>query len=342
MRAALAFLLSFSIAGSVAASLAGCSGGETAPPPPPPCQGVLPDAAEGCLTGAYFQGYGDAPFPACAGFTPTTEKIGGRREIALHKHGALSHEDVTTEGRYLQRFYAHYDLTFFTRAPAADVGFAHALTGTNQEFAEAASQAGIVDPRVTPTEEQRAKLDELVGDILFRDLRAFVRSRPLDASRVEVVLLERIASPDVQAQLSSTGVIAGLGVSPVLFRNIAADDPQRDLFAALQLPEAFTATLFVGHADVVKIAQNPEVIVAHEMGHALGLQHTQTSGNLMTQYQGNQTCIPGLVTDQVEQLRGAAGVVALPEGWQLLLDAKRTIVERAIAGAFTRRAKLAR
>jgi Matrixin len=186
-------------------------------------------------------------------------------------------------------------------------------------------------PGRTPTAEQRAKLDELVGNILFRDLRAFVRVLAIEPSRVDVVVLQHIASPDVQSQLAGSGVIAGLGLSPVLFRNIAADDANKDLFAALALPDDFAATLFVGHEDIVRIAQNPEGIVAHEMGHALGLQHTQEPGNLMTQYQANQRCIPGLTADQIAQLRGTAMRVSVSESWERVLGVKRTIVERLIS-----------
>lgn len=296
--------------------LFGCSSSR-GEPEPPPCRDVAADAQGACLTQHYFGDPGDAPLPPCGGISPSTKDVGQRREIQFWKSGSSSHGDVAIEGRYLSRYYASYGLTFFTNAPAIDIGFSNALEGTNAEFNQAARSG-----------KSQEEVNRLVADIMFKSVRDFVRSQAEPVKdRVDVVVLDQIASPDVAKQFKG-GVIAGLGLSPKLFANIAKDDPSKDLFELLALPREFTPVLFVGHADIVKLAKNAEVVVAHELGHSLGLQHTTESGNLMTQGQGSKACVPALVDAQVEELKRTGTTLEAEESWRVLLDLHHAIVAR--------------
>jgi hypothetical protein len=313
------------------ALVAACSSA-SATPDPPPCQGD--PNQEACLTAHYFQGFGPETVGPCMGFVATAKKVSARRQLDFFLGDGVADVGARAEGQFLQRYYQTYDLTFFTRTPAAPAGLAYALEASTAQLAALPAQVGI-PPGAQPTAEQQKALDKATGDLLFAGLRAFVRgqSSPPRTS-IEVVVLPHIASPDVAAAFQG-GVIAGLGLSPALFKNVAADDPSKNLFDLLGLAEEFTPTLFVGHDDVVALARSPDVIVSHELGHAMGLQHTQEPGNLMTQFAASNACIPGLDDAEIAVLKSTGALLAAPDAacaWRRLFELRDSVV-RAVLSA---------
>ena len=311
---------------------AGCSSATAGPPPPPPCQGDADQQT--CLTAHYFQGFSPETIEPCPGFVATVKKVSARREIDFFLGGGVVDDNARAEGQFLQRFYQTYDLTFFTTQPAGPAGLEFALDASTAQLAALPAQVGIA-PGANPTPEQQKALDKATGDLLFAGLRAFIRgqSNPPRKS-INVVVLPHIASPDVAASFQG-GVVAGLGLSPTLFKNVAADDASKNLFELIGLDEDFTPTLFVGHADVVALAKSPDVIVAHELGHAMGLQHTQDPGNLMTQFAASNACIPGLDDAEIAVLKSTGALLAAPDlgcAWRRLFEIRDSVV-RAVLGA---------
>lgn len=308
---------------------------EDDPAAPLPCAGQAGEALETCLTAHYFQGYEPQSAPACAGvgFVPATRKVSQRKELTLFLgDGDIVDVDVRTEGRFLQRFFEPYELTLFTRAAAVPSGLGNALSGTNASLNAAARAAGAVPGR-TPTPSEQAAIDAAVADAIFAPLRRFIASQSSPPrSAISVVVLEQIASPDVAKQLGNGSVLVGLGLSPQLFRDIAEGDSSKDLFTLMGLPADFTPTLLVGHRDIVRLAKTPDVVVAHELGHAMGLQHTFVEGDLMTQGSGSRSCLPGLTDEEVDALRdGAFSLTEASCGWHRLFALRDAIVRDALA-----------
>jgi hypothetical protein len=312
-----------------ALATAACSSSSD-PPPPPPCEGVAPVAREACLTDHYFHGYAPQNLAACASFVPTQKKLAARRQIDFFLGSTVVDDSARAEGQFLQRFYEPYELAFFTQQPAALSGLGFALNATNDQLAAVARQVGVA-PGAQPTPEQQKALEKATGDLLFSDLRDFIRAQSNPPRKsINVVILSHIASPDVAAQLSG-GVIAGLGLSPTLFKNVAANDASRNLFELIGLAEDFTPTLFVGHADVVALAKSPDVIVSHELGHAMGLQHTQEPGNLMTQFAASNACLPGLTDEEIAVLQSTGAEIEAPCAWNRLFDLRDAVVRAVLA-----------
>ena len=64
----------------------------------------------------------------------------------------------------------------------------------------------------------------------------------------------------------------------------------------------FTPTLFIGDADVGCLPGSADNLVAHELGHALGLPHASEADNVMTPGQ-NLPCNEALSSTQLGEMR---------------------------------------
>ena len=138
------------------------------------------------------------------------------------------------------------------------------------------------------------------------------------------MIVSSIIDPALAPLIGINGELAGLGLSPALLDSVTAADPQQNLYELIGLPASFTPTLFVGDGTVKKYTAYPDNLVAHEMGHALGLVHQQAQGNLMTQ--GTPTNCRTAVTDtQLGEITLPQVIQAAP-GYETLLGAPRRVL----------------
>ncbi len=286
-------MMSRTAAVACSALLAGCS---AASAPPYAC------STQACLTDYYFNALlPESPDAACAPVTPA-DRLDRMLSLSLFWGGGASDDTVAFQGSHLQRYFWPYELEFGVAQPAADSSLDYAMTGNAAELDAALLQAGIpINGALTPDQQHLA--NRAVGPIIFANLRAFVQSHSR-AQTVNVVVLEHVVSPELDTYLfgSPGAAVIGFAISPNLFAQVSALDPEYDLWEMTGLSSDFTPVLFIGNADIGALRGSADNIIAHEMGHALGLPHTNQPGNLMTPGQ-NRPCDEALSPWQLAEVR---------------------------------------
>jgi hypothetical protein len=274
------------------ALLGGCSLGGS---PSAPC------TAEGCFTEHYFGALSDTQSVACSPVTPS-DRLGMSVGVSLFWGGGVEDGAIAARGSQLQRFFQPYALDFHTARGADDSHLAYAMRGSSAELDAALAQANIPTDRA-PTSEELHRANRAVGPIIFADLRAFVLGHP-QAHTVNMVVLEHVVAPELSAYLfnGSAANIIGFAISPALFAQVSASDPEYDLWEMTGVTGDFTPALFMGDADVHALPGSADNVIAHEMGHALGLPHSTQPANLMMPGQ-NRPCEEALSPDQLAEIR---------------------------------------
>lgn len=258
-----------------------------------------------CLTQHYLLGYEAAPIDLCK--SASKAKVHATKEIAFQLGPEVIDLEAQTAGRRLQRYYEAYALSFFVRQNAGSVSYRYLLSGTEEAVRARAKELGV-NPDKQTTQEEADKFERVVGEVLAKNLRDTILARgPKVDDRIDVVVVDGIVDPAVQKIVAGEGVILGMGLSPKLFRDVLAQDPTADYFAFYGIPRDFTPVFFVGQDDVRRLTPDQgDAIMAHEMGHALGLSHVTDEENLMYPIAGSVPCTPGLSDSQVLDLAHGA------------------------------------
>lgn len=285
-----------------------------------------------CATNYYLRSYAPENLPDCDSSKPVIP-IDAELMLSLYRYSNISDGNTVRHTQGLQRYYAPFDLMMTTDAIVAPERIRYALGGTEAELTQALIDAGLNPSATSLTPEEEALATRVVGDVIFAPTKAFFQrhSIPVQA-KVNIVVIDQIVSPGVTELMGLEGTIVGLGLSPALIANLGETDADAaSLNTMLQTDGDFTPTLFVGHSDIARLSGNFDVVVAHEMGHALGLPHVEDEGNLMQQG-GSHRCRRWLDQEQVDLMGPFADVTATPEdALSRLLIGQRNLLRNLLA-----------
>jgi hypothetical protein len=293
---------------------------------PPACDGS-PDLS-GCATAYYYAGYEPNGLGSCNPGEPIID-IGATVQTPLFRGEATADPDVAHQTRALQRYFEPHALWFQTDALSSPYPIRYVMRGSAEEINQALTDAGLPQAGLTP--EQEALATRIAGEIIFAELRRFLADHARTGMGVNVVVIPEIVAPGLQRLLELDGAVVGFGISPALFGRLAPNDPGRQLLELLGIDTEFTPTLLVGHAILSRLLCEPDVVIAHEMGHALGLPHAEIPGNLMEPV-ASAACRGGLLAEQVALMGPFTAQVADHACTRLgVLQLHRRLMEKLLA-----------
>jgi hypothetical protein len=290
-----------------------------------------------CATNYYLRNYTDDELPSCDPTHPTLP-INRNLEISLYRYAEVSDAATVLHAKGLQAYYAPNQLLMHTADIARFESIRYAIGGTMAELNQALTDAGIAPTATSLTEEEQARAQKAIGQVIFAPTRAFFERHALpEQSKVNVVVIDQIVSPAMVELMDVDGIIVGLGLSPTLLERVEQADPNSgSLNTMLQVTERFTPTLFVGNTDITRLKVNFQHVVAHEMGHALGLPHVEDENNLMEQG-GDVTCRHWLSEDQIAAMGPFSEVVptsgsegAASDAFERIVAARKRILEHVL------------
>src|SRR5260370_2419967 len=172
-------------------------------------------AGRACLSERYFDAL-PGPSPATCATVAPGQDLGETRDVRLYWGDGRGDDSVILAGSRVQRFFHPYGLAFGTgeRATAAPVKYA--LSGTAAQIDPALAAAQLPTDR-PPTADETRRANRALGEVMFRDLRAFVESHSA-AATITLVVVEHVLEPALDAYLFGAPgpTMLRFGISPSL------------------------------------------------------------------------------------------------------------------------------
>ena len=272
------------------------------------------------------------PLPGCAVANPAA--LGVVTPLRIFRGPGVSDADVGAFLGGLQRYYSQYGVRFTTAFDVITVPLHEALILDRDVLAARVRNETGVDidaddsASLPPAEQDRVV--HALGGAIMHNVRELLRvyATPRRAE-LNVVLLPEMVTGTPAPELQTFAGLLGLGLSPEMFAEASTDDPARMLYEWLDLPDGFTPTAILGVRPVNEFLLEPDIAIAHEVGHAYGLPHVAEAGNLL--HPGEITCQQSLSTAQLEHILARNHSVSASRRWSRRSFASRSPAPRAIA-----------
>jgi hypothetical protein len=222
---------------------------------------------------AQYQSYfAYTPNPSCVPRVP--RRLDRRTEVRLFVGNDIAPSEI---GRYaggLKRYYDFYGVDMFTRYEPIPVPIDHAIVLNDAAIADYMRDQADVDPSCLLSYTPTTACERAYGAGMFYNVKQFLRAyAEPDRNVINLVLLKRVASldPTEENALLNWG-IAGLGLSQALLDSAAESDVGISLKDILD-EAGFSPTVFIAVNLTDFILKEPDIVVAHEFGHAYSLEH---------------------------------------------------------------------
>jgi hypothetical protein len=237
------------------------------------------------------------PDPACQPTVPRT--LNARTEIRLFTGDGIPRESAQRFASGLARYFSHYQLSFFIRHDLLPVPLDHAIvlnTHAIEDWIRANTALGTAE--LSGSDASPALLEAL-GAAMFYNVKQFLHAYAYPKQNVlNVVLLKRIAALDpTPDEAPMAWGVAGLGLSDEVLNSLEGSDLGGDSLSTMLGEHDFTPTIFIGVLLSDFVLPAPDLVIAHEAGHAFGLEHTSSEKTLMTQ--GLKDCSASLNNTQL-------------------------------------------
>jgi hypothetical protein len=270
----------------------------------------------GHAPGDYFANVAPYANTAC---NAVDGSLTGEREMRLFYGGDV---DVIGLTRGLARYYQRHSLTFFTQASEQAAGTTYALDTNENALGSALTRAfpGVDlndEAALMANPAQWNAIVTFVANFMLRPMIDFARAHgDVGQGATNFVVVPDLERPGGQKIGEPGTTIVGLAVSPPLLAEFAKTmTMEGDIWKGVNLPEGFTPMMFLGNnvirSKTVGFPIIKDLIVAHEFGHASGLEHSDVSHNLMfPTVSPSNGCTDSLSEPQLATMRTNLGVGA--------------------------------
>jgi hypothetical protein len=212
------------------------------------------------------------PDSSCAPAVPRV--LDRRTELRIFRGNGITTDEVVRFVGGLKRYYDHYGVTMFTRHDVISVPIDHAIVLNEQAIMDWMRANTSVDPSCASSAYTTTACDQAMGAAMFYNVKQFFHAyAEPEQNVINIVLLKRVASLDPSPDAADLAWgIAGLGLSQSLLNSASGSDLGTSLADVLN-ESSFSPTVFIGVNLTDFVLPEPDIVIAHEVGHAYGLEH---------------------------------------------------------------------